>query len=300
MTFCEVVKEMKDDLTHIKFRNSQNPHAAFDIISLESLLTRTDLSHSPLKLHLVEFYLIIVVLSGEGKHFIDFEEYDCQAGSILTIRKDQIHRFVKSDIKGYMLLFTDDFLVSYLDKLESLKALQLFNELLGIQKLQFEPQGFAELAQLIDRIKDEYFQINDPYSQGVIRSELHILLTQLNRHKTKLSTHIYPKKYLKEFLQLQQLIEKHCQTTQKVNDYAEMMSLTSKTLNNICNSIVKKSAKKLIDEIAITQIKRLLINTELSIKEVAYTSGFEETTNFFKYFKRHTHKTPEQFRNTHL
>ncbi len=290
---------MHEDLKHIKFRNRRNPNATFDIGPLESLFTRTDLNHSPFKPHLVEFYLIIMVLQGKGKHFIDFQEYEYQAGSILTIRKDQIHQFVKSEAKGYMLLFTDDFLVSYLDKLESLKALNLFNELLGIQKLQFEPSAFFEIIQLVERIKREYFQVNDSYSQGVIRSELHILLTQLYRHKASLNAHIYPKKYLPEFLELQKLIEKHCQKTLKVNDYAEMMSLTSRTLNNICHSVVKKSAKKLIDEIAITQIKRLLINTELSVKEVAYKSGFEETTNFFKYFKRHTLNTPEQFRKSH-
>ncbi|MEM6343495.1 MAG: helix-turn-helix transcriptional regulator [Bacteroidota bacterium] len=290
---------MHEDLKHIKFRNRRNPDAAFDMGYLEDLFSRTDLNHSPFKPHLVEFFLIIMVLEGNGKHIIDFQEYDYEAGSILTIRKDQIHQFVKSEVKGYMLLFTDDFLVSYLDELESLKALNLFNELLGIQKLQFASAAFAELTQLIERIKREYFQVNDSYSQGVIRSELHILLTQLYRHKASLNTHIDPKKYLREFLQLQKLIEKHCRRTQKVNDYAEMMSLTSRTLNNICHSIVKKSAKKLIDEIAITQIKRLLINTKLSIKEVAYASGFEETTNFFKYFKRHTLSTPEQFRKVH-
>ncbi|MEL7532215.1 MAG: helix-turn-helix transcriptional regulator [Bacteroidota bacterium] len=291
---------MPEDLKHIKFRNSRNPDAAFEIVPLETLFTRTDLNHSPFKPHLVEFYLIIMVLEGHGKHFIDFQEYEYRVGSILTIRKDQIHQFVKSEVKGYMLLFTDDFLVSYLDKLESLKALHLFNELLGIQKLQFEPSAFSVITELVERIKKEYFQINDTYSQGVIRSELHILLTQLYRHKASLNPQVYPKKYLQEFLQLQELIEKHCQHTQKVNDYAEMMSLTSRTLNNICHSIVKKSAKKLIDEIAITQIKRLLINTELSVKEVAYSSGFEETTNFFKYFKRHTLNTPEQFRKVHI
>ena len=32
-------------------------------------------------------------------------------------------------------------------------------------------------------------------------------------------------------------------------------------------------------------------------KEIAYKSGFEEIPNFYKYFKRQTQLTPEQFRN---
>ena len=60
--------------------------------------------------------------------------------------------------------------------------------------------------------------------------------------------------------------------------------------------LVNKSEKAFVDEISTKQIKRLLINTKLSIKEIAYQSGFEETTNFYKYFKRQTQVTPEQFR----
>ena len=74
------------------------------------------------------------------------------------------------------------------------------------------------------------------------------------------------------------------------------MSVSTKTLNTITKSIVNKSAKAFVDEISTKQIKRLLINTKLSIKEIAYQSGFEETTNFYKYFKRQTQVTPEQFR----
>ena len=84
--------------------------------------------------------------------------------------------------------------------------------------------------------------------------------------------------------------------TIKVKDYADLMGISTKTLNTVTKSIVHKSAKAFVDEICTKQIKRLLLNTKLSIKEIAYKSGFEETTNFYKYFKRQTHTTPDQFR----
>ena len=77
------------------------------------------------------------------------------------------------------------------------------------------------------------------------------------------------------------------------------MGVSTKTLNNIVQSIVHKPAKIFIDEILITQIKRLLIHSPLSIKEVAYQSGFEEPTNLYKYFRKYTDITPELFRKTH-
>lgn len=290
---------LMQDPIHIPFKNQQNPQAEFDVINLSEIFNRTDLNHSPFELHLVEFYLIILIEEGSGKHTIDFTEYDYQAGTLLTIRKDQIQKFHRSkSAKGTLLLFTDAFLVSYLEKLEALKSLQLFNEVLGAPIIQLSKKELTAIADLIQRIQAEYFEINDTYSLGVIRSELHILITKLFRIKSTNNPTIIQRKYLSEFIQFQNLVETHAFQYTKVKDYARLMGLSTKTLNTITQTIVHKTAKAFVDGVCITQIKRLLINTELSIKEIAYTSGFEETTNFYKYFKRQTQLTPEQFRTT--
>ncbi|MEM6967032.1 MAG: helix-turn-helix transcriptional regulator [Bacteroidota bacterium] len=291
---------MADDFQHIKFHNQQNPRATFDIVPYESIFDRKDLKHSPFQSHLVEFYIILFIEKGKGTHNIDFTDYPCERGTILTVRKDQIHKFSSDrSLGGKILLFTNDFLVSYLEQLEAQKALQLFNELLGIPKIQLTDTEKNEVSEIIGRIKKEYFEINDNYSMGVIRSELHILITKLYRIKSQRKQIISNRKYLNEFIAFQQLVETHVTETTRVIDFARMMTVSTKTLNNISKSIIHKTAKEFIDEVSLKQIKRLLINTELSIKEIAYASGFEETTNFYKYFKRQTNTTPEQFRTHH-
>ena len=116
---------MRESLQHIKFNNQQNPNATFDLIELETLFQRKDLDHSPFELHLVEFYMIMLIEDGQGKHTIDFTDYTYQKGTLLTIRKDQIQKFhYHPSVKGTLLLFTDNFLASYLEKLEALKSLQ--------------------------------------------------------------------------------------------------------------------------------------------------------------------------------
>lgn len=243
------------------------------------------------------FFAIILIENGTGYHTIDFTEYQCSKGTILTIRKDQIHKFFRSDsINGSLFLFTDEFLVSYLEKSENLRVIQLFNDLLSSPKLQLNPNDFLEIQQIKQRIESEFFQKNDSYSMNIIRSELHILTTKLFRIKSNNHNLNLERKYLKEFIEFQNLVESNIHLTSQVKDYANKLGVSTKTLNTITKEIANKSAKEFIDDIAVRQIKRLLINTELSIKEIAYKSGFEETTNFYKYFKRHTKSTPEQFR----
>ncbi len=269
------------------------------MLRLEDLYRRRDLDHSISDLHVVEFYNILLIEEGHGKHTVDFTDFTCEPGTVLAIRKDQLHRFWPNDqLKGSLIIFTTDFLVSYLEQLESQKSLQLFNEMLGSPKLQLPEDRFREISALVSRMQREYFEINDNYSLGIIRSELHILINQLYRLKSGQKQMIADRKYLSEFIELQKLVEVQASQSLKVQEYARQMGVSAKTLNNICKSTINKTAKEFIDEICIKQIKRLLINTEWSVKEIAYASGFEETTNFFKYFKRHTTLTPEQFRTS--
>lgn len=287
----------KEQTKHIKFESQKNKKNQFDIIKLEELYQREGLDHSIENHHKVEFFILLFIEEGIGSHTIDFIDYPCSKGTLLTIRKDQIHKFNKSEnLKGSLLIFTDEFLVNYLEKLEAHKTLLLFNEFLTNPKIQLNDSEFSDVKKLIYHIENEYFETIDSFQMSIIRSALHILVTKLFRIKSKKEKIDVDKKYLRDFIKFQNLVEINTKQTTKVKDFASEMNISTKTLNTITRSVVHKSAKEFIDEICTKQIKRLLINTEHSIKEIAYQSGFEETTNFYKYFKRQTQSTPEQFR----
>lgn len=288
------------DLKHVKFKNQTRPNSDFDFLQLEILLSRADVASEIRALHKVEFYSILFITQGMGFHTIDFTDYKYEKGTILTIRKDQIQKFSQSqNAKGFLLLFTEDFLASQFSKTEVLKSFNLFNEQLTSPKIELNEQEYEEFIQLISYMEAEYFGHEDGFSLSIIRSALHMIVAKLFRIKAKNGDNLIEKRYLKEFLIFQKLVEEKCFATKKVLDYAKLMTCTSKTLNNICRAIVDKSAKTIIDEIVITQIKRLLINTPLSITEIAYTTGFYEPTNMYKYFKKYTNQSPEGFRRTH-
>jgi len=284
-------------MKRVKFSNNIRPRSHFDIIKIEEMSTKDYTDHKPTDFHIVEFYVIIFIENGKGLHSIDFEDYTCKKGTVLTVRKDQIHKFgATGSLSGKLILFTDEFLVSYLEEMESNRTLLLFNELLSSPRFHLRRSDYDDIYQGVNRISHEYVVAADKYSSAIIRSELHILLTKLFRIKAKDKDIEVDKKYLKEFLEFQKLAESLTFSTTKVKDYAQYMGKSTKTLNTITKSIVHKSAKEFVDDICIYRIKRLLINTQLSVKEIAYEAGFQETTNFYKYFRRQTNMTPEQFR----
>ncbi|WP_289062612.1 helix-turn-helix transcriptional regulator [uncultured Zobellia sp.] len=287
------------EIQNIKFNNETRPDLGFELIKLEQLLAR-EIEQDITQLHKVEFYQILIITEGAGQHTIDFTDYDYTGQTILTIRKDQVHRFFKnSKTKGFLLIFTEDFLASLLSHKEVSRSHELFNEFLTSPKIRVEQTDFLAIESLIKDIELEYTKNYDEFSSGIIRNALHILVYRMFRIKVKQGITLPNHKYVSDFIRFQRLVEDRCFVTKKTLDYANLMGCTTKTLNNICKAIVNKSSKMVIDEILVTQIKRLLINTTMSITEIAYTSGFDEPTNMYKYFKKHTEATPEVFRQLH-
>jgi AraC family transcriptional regulator, transcriptional activator of pobA len=291
---------MKKELPKINFDNQDNPNSYFEILKIEDLFNR-DLDHNITKNHLVKFYIIMIVYEGQGQHTIDFTDYDLKKGTVLLIKKDQVQKFSKnSSIKGLLLIFTEEFIISHLNKMEALRSMQLFNDSLSFPKIAFEnSEDFSDFTILLKHLEAEY-KLNDSFSVGITRSVLHIVITKLFRIKSKQGHFVERKKYMTQFLAFQEMVEEDCFSNKMVLYYARKLGVTTKTLNNIVQSIINESsAKTFIDERTIMQIKRLLISTEHSIKEIAYISGFSDSTNFYKYFKKLAGTSPEVFRQAH-
>lgn len=287
---------MKNDIPQIKFNNTRK-ESQFDLIFLKDLLSKKQLHNELFNSQQIKFYVLLFFTDGNAHHTIDFEKYQCKKGTLLSIRKNQIHKFHPSNAEGFLILFTDDFLIQSVEKNEVSKSLQLFNELITSPKTQLDNTNYLELKELIESINKEYITINDNYSSSIIRSLLTVLFKKILRLKQQQNAIFNEKKYLSQFIAFQTLVEEHCFKTKTVSDYANQLNVSTKTLNNITQEIINESAKKFIDQILVTQIKRLLINTKLSVKEIAYQSGFDEPTNLYKFFKKYSNVTPENFRN---
>jgi AraC family transcriptional regulator, transcriptional activator of pobA len=52
----------------------------------------------------------------------------------------------------------------------------------------------------------------------------------------------------------------------------------------------------LINQMVILEIKVLLMQTNLSISEIAFKMNFSDVSYFSKFFSKHTHTNPSAFR----
>lgn len=82
----------------------------------------------------------------------------------------------------------------------------------------------------------------------------------------------------------------------EVQWYAEKLDITPKYLSEICKQRSGKSAGEWIADITVSEIKHLLRNTTLPIREVARMMEFPNASFFCQYTKKHTGMTPNHYR----
>jgi AraC-like DNA-binding protein len=74
------------------------------------------------------------------------------------------------------------------------------------------------------------------------------------------------------------------------------MGCSEKTLTRVCSAGAGVGAKAFIASRLALEAKRLLVHTEMPVAAVALRLGFDEATNFIKFFRSIEGCTPGDFR----
>ena len=246
--------------------------------------------------HRAEFYHIFWIQKGIAKYLVDFEPVVVKANSFLFINKDRVQAIDNSSKHdGRLLLFTDNFFAKSAEDTKYLHTTILFNDLLDIPIINLKSS--TALQTIFNAIETELEQENDVYQYHLLHNLLHNLLLLAERERRKQGFKEIAKGADLDYTVLfRDLLETQYKTLKSVNGFAAQMNVSEKRLTNATTKTMGKSPKTIIDERVMLEAKRLLIHTNLSIKEVGYDLGFEEPTNFIKYFRKHTAKTPIEFR----
>lgn len=92
------------------------------------------------------------------------------------------------------------------------------------------------------------------------------------------------------------LLVENCCSQHDVKFYADKLCITPYYLSKITFKIMGIPPKELIDRQIVVEMKRLLLSTDLSAKEIAERFHFDSTSYMGRYFRRHTGLTPTEFR----
>jgi AraC-like DNA-binding protein len=248
--------------------------------------------------HRDNYYNIFFYQKGKANHIVDFKSIEVQPNSFVFVNKNRVQMLdPKGGYDGKFLLFTETFFDKYPDDIKYLRNNILFNDLLEEPVLNLK-KG-SPIISIFNEIELEIARPNDVLKHDILHNLLHNLLLFAERERR--STGFNKIRKGEEFdytILFKNLLEDHYKEIKSVERFALMMSVSEKKLNKATNQVLGKSPKEIIDERVVLEAKRLLAHTSNSIKEVGFELGFDEPTNFIKYFKKHVGKTPIEFRGS--
>ena len=100
----------------------------------------------------------------------------------------------------------------------------------------------------------------------------------------------------KVFRQFILMLGHNGENLRSVSEFADRLCVSPKYLSSVCVQHTSKTARELIAQSVVSEIKRQLLYSDLSVKEIAALMGFDNLSFFGKYVKKHLGASPNTFR----
>ena len=247
--------------------------------------------------HRYEFHTLVCVTQGKCTQMVDFKSIACAPGSLLVLRAGQAHNYGQDeDWDGWNMLFRPEFVLPVSTTSHDLKlALDLErlpeHMVLSSQELRKATDLFLQMREdtLIDAPQEDV--------HALLRHQLHTLLTRLSILQGRRQAQeplVSP--VSQRFQRFQKLVDERFAQWHQVADYASQLGYTEKSLARAVAAAMGMTAKAFIAARINLEAKRLLVHTDIPVVTIAEKLGFDEPTNFSKFFKREAGCTPMEFR----
>lgn len=99
-------------------------------------------------------------------------------------------------------------------------------------------------------------------------------------------------------LKFAMLVDEHHKTRKEVTFYADKLCISSVYLTKVIQEVNGQSAHEMIADYVVIEIKNLLRDATLDIKNVARRAGFANQSSLSRFFRLHTGMSPSEYRRT--
>lgn len=270
-----------------------------EIITTDELRQRV-MQHRFRQAHQINFYLLMLVESGRCQPVVDYTPLKCKAGSLVLVRPNQALKFdLSSPWDGRIAIFPAEYLATSGN--EPGGDFLLAEDMQGLPAMtSLTPASRQLIASILALMQDDTRdQHQPPMTNAMLRFQLKSLLLRLQMLSDKTKGPELNSAQAVRFKQFRALVEEKYASQHKIADYASQLHCTVKSLSRAAMEATGIGAKAYLAGRINLEAKRLLTHTRMPVSAISEQLGFDEPTNFVKFFKRGCGLAPSEFRKQH-
>ena len=211
------------------------------------------------------------------------------------ISPNHVYSWVRDqNIEGYILNFKQEYLPI---KPEDFQRQFVFFALDKFNTVSIEKEEKQRVNAIFDEIYSEYHQPGSTFHEEILKQYLYVVLYKcLDLYQKRARSFDQLPKNQGLFVKYQHLINNYYLSKRSIKEYATLLNITPNHLSDVIKSSTGKNALHYINQRLLLEAKRLLKYGNEDIKQIAYTLNFASPSHFGKFFRKHTLKTPANYR----
>lgn len=250
--------------------------------------------------HRHSFYHMVLFTKGGGYHTVDFEQFTVKPGQVYFMSPGQVHSWnFKGDMDGYIINFSEEIISSFLADNDYLQQFSFFRGIPADAVINLPRAAVEDVKATMEKIVREAHQPAQA-SKEMIAALLTELFITIQRNVSNGHNPAIAQPNLVILNNFRQLVNTYYAEKRLPKEYAALLYITPNHLNALCKDLLGKPAGEVIRDRILLEVKRLLINADISMSEIAFRLNFSDNSHFTKFFKKYTNTTPEEFRKKAL
>ena len=284
------------NVAHAKAVYPEGKYIDNDLILFEDI-TQVPLPTSPSRM---KSLFLALCTSGHAQYTVDTKMHEVSAGDVIIISEEQVvaDYMLSQDCKGIALIMSYDFFQNIVSGIHELSALFLFARTHPVFHL--DDNQTKALENDIEHIKEKIVDTGHRFRRELVMTMLKALIIDM-------SNIIYRFQQVGEagqtraeviFRDFIQTVEKNYRTERRVGWYAQQLCITSKYLSETVRTVSRRTPSDWIDSYVTRELRVMLRNSTMSIKQIADELNFANQSFLGKYFKEHVGMSPSKFRKS--
>lgn len=243
----------------------------------------------------IDCALVLHVLKGTARIRCNFEVIEEQPGSVVLFNPGDAIKVEQrsADFEVEILAFSSFIQLAALNQLEgvSVNALKK-NMILDSPETASAASGMVQVL----RPAIQTCSVRELYFISVMQLRAFYMFYQVMLRRYQIEVDTFKSRADELFFRFRQLLAEHYRESRSVAFYADKLCITTRYLTNIVQQHYGKSPKEAIDIYTVMQIRLDLLQSDMTLTDLAYKYNFSSPSFFSDYFHRNAGCSPQEYR----